>query len=57
MCPGMLLAVTLQLALPLTQPVVHELDWDRADARVPFGLAGLVTLGSQFQTPRLGLGS
>lgn len=39
MCPGMLLAVTVQLVLPLTKPVVYELDWDRADARVPFGLA------------------
>lgn len=55
MCPGMLLAVTLQLVLPLTKPVVNELDWDSADARVPFGLARLVTLGSQFQTPCLGL--
>lgn len=55
MCPGMLLAVILQLVLPLTKPVVYELDWDRADARVPFGLARLVTLESQFRTPCLSL--
>lgn len=35
MCPGMLLAVTVQLVLPLTKPVVYELDWDRADGQSP----------------------
>lgn len=52
MCPGMLLAVTLQLVPPvITNPFVYELVWDRADARATFSLAELVTLGSQFLTP------
>lgn len=47
MCPGMLLAVSLLLVPPVTKPLVYELGWDRTDARAPFGLAGLVTLGRQ----------
>lgn len=46
MCPGVLLAVILQLAPPVTRPSVYELDWDRADSRALFGLAGIVVPGS-----------
>lgn len=43
------------VSAPVTKPFVYELDGERADARAPFGLAPLVTLGSPFRTPCLSL--